>query len=650
LFVRQLVRHLDETGAADLDEAGIPQAVQDVIGRRLSQLDHSTVRALTVAAVIGSRFRLDAVTDAAGLNREEVLAGMEQALTARLLSELPSEVGCFAFVHDLVRKALYDGLSRSRRAVLHRQVAEALETLPQTAASELARHFQAAAAPAVRDKAIRYAIAAAQQAEAQLAHEEAVIHYRAALSALQASGGTHLGERGTLHLALGAAQARAGDPAARESYLRAVNDARADGDSDLFVRAVLGLCAAWGPTPVVDEVRVALVDEALEAVGDEDTAAQARLLARLAAELRFHPDPTRCHRLSAQAVEVARRAGDVATLADCLDAHLAATWGPDGASDRLAGAREIIRLAGPDRERAVAGHAWGIIAACDRCDIDLFDTELAAYRALAEELRQPRYLYYLASRQAMRAILAGDLDEGWRLAEHCREIGQRAGESDVELVSAAIRAPLWIERPDPAAQAAFAQIAAMLRTAAPHAQTCLHSVQVVEIVLALAVGDTQRARTGLADFPAATIHREPKDWKWLFVMANLARAAARLNDMPRAVLLADLLEPYAAQGVHWAGGVAFWGVTAHWLGLLATTLRRWEAAEHHLTRAVEVHDRMGAHPWTARSQYELAQCLFGRCRPGDHSRAATLLKTARRTAATLGLRTLTREITQLATR
>jgi hypothetical protein len=120
--------------------------------------------------------------------------------------------------------------------------------------------------------------------------------------------------------------------------------------------------------------------------------------------------------------------------------------------------------------------------------------------------------------------------------------------------------------------------------------------------------------------------------------------------MPRAVLLADLLEPYAAQGVHWAGGVAFWGVTAHWLGLLATTLRRWEAAEHHLTRAVEVHDRMGAHPWTARSQYELAQCLFGRCRPGDHSRAATLLKTARRTAATLGLRTLTREITQLATR
>ena len=69
-----------------------------------------------------------------------------------------------------------------------------------------------------------------------------------------------------------------------------------------------------------------------------------------------------------------------------------------------ANAREIIDLAASagEPELAVHGHAWGITAAAELGDRDALDRELAAYAALADELRQPRYRWYARSRQAMR--------------------------------------------------------------------------------------------------------------------------------------------------------------------------------------------------------------------------------------------------------
>ena len=77
-FVEALLRHLAETGAvyidddgrwvprADLDEAGLPESVREVVGRRVARLGEACQRALNVAAVIGQEFDLETVVRRAG--------------------------------------------------------------------------------------------------------------------------------------------------------------------------------------------------------------------------------------------------------------------------------------------------------------------------------------------------------------------------------------------------------------------------------------------------------------------------------------------------------------------------------------------------------------------------------------------------------
>src|SRR5437588_792755 len=66
---------------------------------------------------------------------------------------------------------------------------------------------------------------------------------------------------------------------------------------------------------------------------------------------------------------------------------------------------------------------------------------------LAAELRQPRYRAYAATRRAMRALLAGDADEGERLARTARKLGTDAGEADAENVFGAQMFLVWQEHP-----------------------------------------------------------------------------------------------------------------------------------------------------------------------------------------------------------
>jgi len=128
---------------------------------------------------------------------------------------------------------------------------------------------------------------------------------------------------------------------------------------------------------------------------------------------------------------------------------------------------------------------------------------------------------------------------------------------------------------------------------------------------------------------------------YLISASVAAMAAYGLGDSERAAALSELLQPYAGQMVRAirVGGGFCWPVSHH-LGLLATTMGRWDDAVDHLAAAVVSCERMTAPPYLAHSRYYYAKALAARGRPGDRQRAADELAAARALLGRLGIRPL----------
>ena len=197
------------------------------------------------------------------------------AVSARLVEE--TDAGRYHFTHALVRSTLEDALGPTRRLQLHRAAGLAVEAvhagrldahLPQ-----LAHHF--AQAREVQ-KGIDYASRAGDRALTQLAPDEAMAYYRQALELLDAAEPAEEQRLGLL-IALGEAQRQAGDPAHRETLLAASRLATERGDADALARAALANTRGFYPAAVgeVDDDRVASLQAALEATGDDDAPTRA---------------------------------------------------------------------------------------------------------------------------------------------------------------------------------------------------------------------------------------------------------------------------------------------------------------------------------------------------------------------------------------
>ena len=93
---------------------------------------------------------------------------------------------------------------------------------------------------------------------------------------------------------------------------------------------------------------------------------------------------------------MARQVGDFTALAAALDSQCLDLWGPGDVQDRLAAATEMIQLAEAvgDRERAMRGRIERIADLLQLGVVPVVDAEIDTYLRLAEELRQPRYLWY----------------------------------------------------------------------------------------------------------------------------------------------------------------------------------------------------------------------------------------------------------------
>jgi tetratricopeptide (TPR) repeat protein len=166
----------------------VPAGVRDVLRRRLARLPEQTNAVLLVAAVAGRAFDLDTVRAATGLDDDDALEAIEAALLSGLVVEDVDAVGRFRFAHALVQEAIYDDVSRARRARLHARIGQVLVDRQGgddgDHALALAHHWWLAAPAVGAEAVLPYLLAAADQALGRVAHEEAEQQLHRALELL----------------------------------------------------------------------------------------------------------------------------------------------------------------------------------------------------------------------------------------------------------------------------------------------------------------------------------------------------------------------------------------------------------------------------------------------------------------------------------
>jgi DNA-binding SARP family transcriptional activator/tetratricopeptide (TPR) repeat protein len=648
-FVEEVLRHLAESGSLEermatgsLGAMGVPEGVKDVVGRRLARLGEHANHVLAIAAVVGRRFGVDVLELLSGRDEEELIGALEDALAADLIAEEPGAPGRFAFTHALVRETVYEALSRTRRVRLHVRVGRALEELHGADVApylgELAHHFVAAADPRHAEDAVRYATAAGDRAMEQLAYEDAAGHYRAALSMLALAGGATGDERCDLLLALGAAEARAGEGAnARDHFEQAADLAEELGSAERLGEAALGYGADvlgglwWLSVGVTDARMVNLLERAL-ALLPPDGSLRARVLAQRAMQLYWTSERDHGMTLSGQAVEMARAVDDSATLLYTLAARHASLWGPDAVDEQLAVADEVVHLAesSGDRERGLVGLGWRLTDLLVLGDRTAVDDAVETCARWAVELRQPAHSWYATHCQAMLAMLDGRFDEVEDLISTALAFNPQVHDQSASQ-SWAIQ--MYALRGE---QGRLGELEPVL-TAATELYDAVPAWRGALAWLYAETGQEAECRTEFERLSEDDFGGLPRDGNWLTGVAYSAGACAYLGDADRAAVLHEQLLPYVGLNVVTGLGISYVGSVELYLGLVARAAARWDDADRHFTSARRVHERLRSPPWVAHTEHEHARMLMARGRAEDRERARDLLASAQATADALGM-------------
>jgi DNA-binding winged helix-turn-helix (wHTH) protein/tetratricopeptide (TPR) repeat protein len=196
LFMTALLDHLAQRGVLsgaqgqwqitvpiETVDPGVPETLRQMLELQMQHLTDVERRLLKCASVAGQRFTAWSVatmlgSDVAAIEEEcKAFAERHQFLKSSGHPDLADVVSTstFEFRHALYREVLYRALNPAERAMFHRRLGQALESLQEPAptelAAELALHFEQS-----RDfeRAIRYLGLASQNASRRYAHREAV--------------------------------------------------------------------------------------------------------------------------------------------------------------------------------------------------------------------------------------------------------------------------------------------------------------------------------------------------------------------------------------------------------------------------------------------------------------------------------------------
>ena len=538
LYAVEIARMLVERPASPAPSAGrgpveIPESLHALLAARIDALPAAERSLLLGAAVLGRRFRPDALASLADLDRQ-TLGRRLGALVRRELLVVDDDPaspgrGQVSFVQDLVREIAYNTLSRRERRTRHLAVIDYLESSQDPDRVEpMAEHLLAAHAASRIDQPDTVAIAdrarealrlAADRAKALHAPQRALAHLDRALS---------LTKDPTLRADLlepAAAAARAAARfAAAEAYLREAIDLR-DGIGDASAstrhRAQLAslLLQAQRSETALAELEAAWEDKS----GDDDSDATVHLPAELARAYMLRFDNERAVEWAQRAMAAAQSRPDDSRRALAIDARvtLGTAFAQMGRAD--AGLTELRRAIDEASEaalgsielRARTNMAWLIVADDPHTSSDTARRGLE----LAERLGSRDWTLHLLDIATIVAVDTGDWDWAIAALEAAAEGEQPTG---YRLDFAATRAIIAALRGEPDAMAPVERLGQLEPDLDPQA------VGWVDIARALGAAFSREWETALDLAQAAA--RKTVGWERGEALALAGRLAAWIGD------------------------------------------------------------------------------------------------------------------------
>ena len=572
----------------DAEPTGVSSAVT-MFRERLRGLSPDVQRVLEAASVVGRRFRLDVLAETLGTDADAILRTLGEAQHAGLVRD--GGIGSSEFSHPLMAEACLTNVDLPRRIRLHRDVGEALERLRDRGlsfpSSDLAHHFAAAASAGVASKAAQYAADSGRDSMARLAYEDASRDFQLALDALELCPAEDR-VRTELLLDLGDAHAAAGAlPSARSAYESAADLARSNAWPDPLARAALGVGSGPGgfEVPTLDRGQIALLEEAASLTTGKQ---RAQVIARLSVALSLGADADRRARLSEEAIEAARQAGDAVSLGYALASQCDVMAGPADVERRLAATAEILECATAARDTRLEllGRRLRIVALLEAGVITEVDDHISAYEDRSDRLSQVVYSWYVPLWRAMRAVMEGRLDDAARLRREAVRLGEAGHSNNAAMLTGSQESMIRCELGEGAVDfyesvaLDWPNLMMMIRPGLAYSNAC--------------VGDVDRVRDVLAAIQLEDYTIDALGSEWLPSMVMLAHAAARAGEEARIAELHATLLPF--RHVHSIDGIGAYdmGSVERALGLLAAAGGDDVAARWHFAVAVREHRRLGA--------------------------------------------------------
>jgi DNA-binding SARP family transcriptional activator/Tfp pilus assembly protein PilF len=190
-FITELVRYaqgiglLKRDGVLDMEllnlSPAIPATIQNLIQSRLLKLSENARHVLHVSAIIGREFGFELVRQVSSFSESDTLDAIEELQAAHLINPLPEDK--FAFDHSLTMEVSLNDMNETRRHLIHRHVAETLESIYQSdldpVSGLITRHFMGGNLP---NRAKAYAFRAGRFAASLAAWGEAIAFFNQALS------------------------------------------------------------------------------------------------------------------------------------------------------------------------------------------------------------------------------------------------------------------------------------------------------------------------------------------------------------------------------------------------------------------------------------------------------------------------------------